>query len=133
MIDVALQNEIISFAQDIIRINSPSGEEEGAARLIQQKMEALNYDDVHVDCVGNVIASRKGKHAGPVVLFDGHMDVVSAANPEQWQSDPFSAEIMDGKIWGRGATDMKGPLAAAIIALGRIPAKKWLCQASILY
>ena len=125
MIDVTLQNEIISFTQEIIRTNSPSGEEEAAAKLIQQKMKALNYDDVQVDSAGNVIATRRGLHAGPVVLFDGHIDVVPVTNPEEWQSPPFSAEIMDGKIWGRGATDMKGPLAAAIITLGRLPADQF--------
>ena len=111
--------------KEMIRINSPSGEEADAARLIQQKMEALDYDEVQVDSAGNVIASRRGLREGPVILFDGHMDVVPVTNPKEWQCSPFSAEIMDGKIWGRGATDMKGPLAAAIIALGRIPADQF--------
>ena len=125
MTDESLKDEIVAFAQEIIRINSPSGEEQGVARLIQRKMETLNYEKIQIDAAGNVIASRSGMHPGPTVLFDGHMDVVPAVNPQEWRSNPFSGEIMDGKIWGRGATDMKGPLAAAIVTLGRMPADQF--------
>jgi acetylornithine deacetylase/succinyl-diaminopimelate desuccinylase-like protein len=120
MIKESIQKEIISFAQEIIRIDSPSGQEGGVAIVVQQKMKALGYDSVDVDYAGNVIASRNGKLPGPVVLFDGHMDVVPVTNPEDWRGNPFSAEIFEGKIWGRGATDMKEPLAAVILAVGHV-------------
>lgn len=125
MLDKSIREEIISFAQEIIRVNSPSWQEEGVAGLVEQKMKALAYDSVQVDPFGNVIGVRIGKHPGPIVLFDGHMDVVPVTNLDEWTCDPFSGEIRDGKIWGRGATDMKGPLAAVIIAVGRVPAEEF--------
>ena len=125
MLNKSIREETISFAQEIIRINSPSWHEEVVARLVEQKMKALRYDSVQVDPFGNVIGIRIGKHPGPVVLFDGHMDVVPATNLDEWTSDPFSGEIKDGKIWGRGATDMKGPLAAVIMAVGHVPAEEF--------
>ena len=125
MLDKSIQKETISFAKEIIRVNSPSWHEEGVAELVKQKMQALGYDSVRVDSFGNVIGIRIGKHPGPVILFDGHMDVVPATNYDEWTCAPFSGEIQDGKIWGRGATDMKGPLAAVIMAVGYIPAEEF--------
>lgn len=116
-----IQEEVISFAQSIIRVNSLSGHEGQVARLIRKKMKTLGYDDVQVDPYGNVIGTKIGKLPGPVVLFDGHMDAVPVTNQEEWSVDPFSGLIRDGKIWGRGASDMKGPLAAAVVAIGHIP------------
>jgi len=124
VLDKSIQKETISFAQEIVRVNSPSWHEEGVAVLVEQKMLALGYDSVQIDSFGNVIGIRIGKHPGPVVLFDGHMDVVPATNYDEWTYDPFSGVIKDGKIWGRGATDMKGPLAAVIMAVGYIPAQE---------
>ncbi|MDO9546211.1 MAG: YgeY family selenium metabolism-linked hydrolase [Pelolinea sp.] len=125
MLDKSIQEKTISFAQEIIRVNSPSWHEEGVAGLVEQKMKMLGYDSVQVDPFGNVIGIRIGKHPGPVVLFDGHMDVVPATNLDEWTCGPFSGEIRDGKIWGRGATDMKGPLAAVIMAVGHVPAEEF--------
>lgn len=125
MLDKSIREETISFTQEIIRVNSPSWQEEGVAGLVEQKMKALEYDSVQVDPFGNVIGIRIGKRPGPVVLFDGHMDVVPVTNLDEWTCDPFSGVIKDGKIWGRGATDMKGPLAAVIMAVGHIPAEEF--------
>lgn len=124
MLSKPIQEEVIAFAQDVIRANSLSGQEEEVARIIEKKMRSLGYDQVEIDAYGNVIGKRIGKQPGPTILFDGHMDVVPVTNLEAWDSDPFAAEIRDGKIWGRGASDMKGPLAAAVIAVGHVPAEK---------
>ncbi len=121
MLSPQIQEETIRFTQSIIATHSLSGQEEAVARLIAEKMRQLHYDSVEIDEWGNVIGTRKGAHPGPCVLFDAHMDVVPVTNPEDWSSDPFAAEIRDGKIWGRGASDMKGPLAALVIALGHVP------------
>jgi len=75
MLDKSIHEETISFAQEIIRVNSPSWHKEGVAELVKQKMQALGYDSVWVDSFGNVIGIRIGKRPGPVILFDGHMDV----------------------------------------------------------
>ncbi len=121
MLSKTQQEEVISFAQEIIRINSLSGEEKAVAVAIRAKMQALDYDDVKIDPYGNVIGARAGKHPGPRILFDSHMDVVEVQDPDKWTIPPFSGAIKDGKIWGRGASDMKGPLAAAVVTLGLVP------------
>ncbi|MCL4560089.1 MAG: YgeY family selenium metabolism-linked hydrolase [Chloroflexi bacterium] len=121
MLSKVNQEEVVEFAREIIRRNSPSGQEGEVARLVESKMRSLGYDRVQVDPYGNVIGLRFGKNPGGTVLFDGHMDVVPVTNSEAWTEEPFSAAVREGKIWGRGASDMKGPLAAAIVALGRIP------------
>lgn len=118
----AFETELVAFAQSVIRVNSLSGQEKAVSGLIVDQMKTLGYDSVQVDAYGNVIGVRRGKHPGPTILFDGHMDVVPVTTPEAWSSDPFAAQIRDGKIWGRGASDMKGPLAAAVVAIGRVPA-----------
>ncbi len=123
MLSKEIQEEAITFAQEVVRANSLSGHEDKVARVIEQKMRTLGYDQVEIDAFGNVIGKRFGKHPGPTILFDGHMDVVPVTNLDTWRSDPFAAEIYDGKIWGRGTSDMKGPLSAAVIALGHVPAE----------
>jgi putative selenium metabolism hydrolase len=123
MLSREIQEEIVTFTQELIRVYSLSGQEARVAQIIEQKMRALAYDSVQTDAFGNVIGQRKGSHPGPTVLFDAHMDVVPVTNPEAWSSAPFAAELRAGKIWGRGASDMKGPLAAALVALGRVPAE----------
>ncbi|MCJ7622839.1 MAG: YgeY family selenium metabolism-linked hydrolase [Anaerolineaceae bacterium] len=114
-------DEIIAFAQEIVRIKSLSGEERDVAKAIAEKMGSLDYDDIQVDPYGSVIASRVGRKPGPRILFDSHMDVVPVPRPDEWSHDPYGGEIQDGKIWGRGASDMKGPLAAALVSLGHLP------------
>jgi putative selenium metabolism hydrolase len=120
----SFQAELVAFAQSIIRENSLSGKEEAVGKLIAEKMKALGYDSVQADRYGNVIGTRQGKHPGPTILFDGHMDVVPVNSPEAWSTDPFGGQIRDGKIWGRGTSDMKGPLAAAVVAIGHVPAEE---------
>ncbi len=108
------KNEIISFCADLVKIPEESGREERTARLVRQKMEDLGYDEVTVDRYGSVLGVLRGCAPGPVLLFDGHMDVVPVR--DKWDHDPFGAEISGGRMWGRGTTDMKGALAAMICA-----------------
>jgi putative selenium metabolism hydrolase len=121
MLSRSIQEEVVAFAQEIIHINSLSGEEGAVADAIQDKMRSLEYDEIKVDPYGSVIAQRQGDKPGPRILFDAHMDVVPVPDPQDWRYDPFGGEIHEDKIWGRGASDMKGPLAAAVVSLGHIP------------
>lgn len=116
-------NDLVAFTQELIRINSPSWQEKEVAKLVKNKMHNLGYDSVEMDSMGNIIGMRVGKEPGPTILFDGHMDVVPVSDPENWICDPFSANIYAEKIIGRGATDMKGPLAAVIMAIGSLPSE----------
>ena len=110
------KNEIISFSVELVRYSGDSGNERDTADCVRRKMEALGYDEVLVDEYGSVLGILKGTVPGPTLLFDGHMDVVSVRDKDKWEYEPFGAEISEGRIWGRGTTDMKGALAAVVCA-----------------
>jgi putative selenium metabolism hydrolase len=79
-------------------------------------MNELGYDEVLIDEYGSVLGIINGSLPGPTLLFDGHMDVVPVREPEAWEHEPYGSEISEGRMWGRGTTDMKGALAAMICA-----------------
>ncbi len=105
-------DEIISFAQETIRTQSMTCQEENMARLVEKKMRELGYDEVHVDETGNVLG-RIG-YGKNVLMFDSHMDTVTVIDADQWEDDPFGGVIKDGRLYGRGSVDMKCPLVASI-------------------
>jgi putative selenium metabolism hydrolase len=111
---------MIAFCQRIVQIPSMPGEEGDVARAIQAEMQRLNYDEVWMDDWGNVVGLLRGRAAGPTLMFNGHMDHVDAGNPGDWPYPPFGGELHEGRLWGRGAADMKGPLAAMIHAVGML-------------
>jgi putative selenium metabolism hydrolase len=111
----------VAFGQELVRHESLSGQEKAVADAVSREMTALGYDEVHRDELGNVIGLVRGGRAGARILFDAHMDVVAATEPEAWRFPPFSGERADGRIWGRGATDIKGSLAALVVAVGTLP------------
>ena len=77
-------------------------------------MRALGFDEVQIDRFGNVLGRvGSGERA---ILFDSHTDTVEVTDEAQWQIPPFSGEIRDGYLWGRGSVDMKSGLAASIYA-----------------
>jgi putative selenium metabolism hydrolase len=114
------RDEMIAFCQKIVGTPSPSGQEGDVAALIRAEMERLGYDEVHTDDWGNVVGRLHGQGTGRPVMFNGHMDVVDPGDPADWPYPPFGGEIHDGRLWGRGAADMKGPLAAMIHAGGAL-------------
>lgn len=120
------------FVLRLLRAPSPSGKEEGVARLVSQEMERLGFQ-VEVDDWGNVIGSLIAG-PGPCVLLDGHMDTVGVTKPEEWSHDPWG-ERAGGRLYGRGAMDMKGPLAAAVYGIAslraRLPAGKVVVAATV--
>jgi putative selenium metabolism hydrolase len=117
----------IAFCQELVRIGSLSGEEQDVAEAVEREMRALGYDQVRRDELGSVIGVIRGaRAAGPDVasgalLFDAHLDVVPATEPEAWRFPPFSGERAQDRIWGRGATDVKGSLAVLVMAIGTLP------------
>lgn len=108
----AREEQVISLCQALIRQKSYSGEEAGVAAELSKNMKALGFDEVNVDTYGNIVGCIKGKRPGKKVLFDGHIDTVPVTEESQWQYPPFAAEIHDGKMYGRGTSDMKGAVAA---------------------
>lgn len=107
---------VVEVTQSLIRHKSLAGEEGEVAKAVVTAMRNLSYDEIRVDALGNVVgilhplSHTAGSHG--TLMFDSHMDTVAAAGA--WTKDPFGCELSDDKIWGRGASDMKGPLAASI-------------------
>lgn len=105
----------IRFTQDLIRTKSFSGAEKAAADKIAAEMKRLGYDKVMIDENGSVIGLIVGSLPGKTLLLDGHCDTVTA-NAADWRYPPYEAVIENEVLYGRGASDMKGSLAAIIYA-----------------
>jgi succinyl-diaminopimelate desuccinylase len=123
--DCVKTDELIKFTQEIVRINSVfdpekfGANEEAVANYIAEFLRKEGFE-VHIQEVApgrpNVIALLRGKEPGKKILFEGHTDVVTAGDPNQWNYDPFGAEIVGDRMYGRGTCDTKGNVAAAIFA-----------------
>jgi succinyl-diaminopimelate desuccinylase len=101
----------IAFAQDLIRIPGAPGDEGDVAVRVMRELIGLGFRDVRHDDVGNVIGVAPGRGAVPPVVVCSHLDVVDVGDPGSWAHPPFDAVITDGHLHGRGAMDIKGPLA----------------------
>jgi len=117
-------NELIEFAQKLVQIKSYSGEEGDAIRFIAEQMKTLDYDEVTIDRHGNVVGQVG--HGDKVILFDSHIDTVQVNDADQWDVPPFSGEVKDGYLWGRGSVDMKAGAAASVYAAALAKQKGWL-------
>ena len=114
---------LIAFCQRALQTPSFSGRERQMAELMKDKMLELGFDEAVFDRLGNVIGTIHGKRPGKTILMDGHIDTVDVIDEAQWTHGPFSGEIADGKIYGRGASDMKGSDCAMVMAAGRFAAQ----------
>lgn len=110
-----ISHDLSQLCRDLIRTPSPSGREGRLAELAKNRMEEFGYDRVTIDSIGNVIGIKDGLKPLPLLIFDGHMDTVPPGERQHWRNDPFSGKIIGGSIFGRGAVDMKGALAAMIL------------------
>ncbi len=109
-------DSLISFARALIRCPSLHGEEGAVVELILAEMVRLGYDRAWRDANGSAIGVIETGRPGPTILLDGHCDTVGIAPGVTWHHDPFGGEIDGGFLYGRGAADMKGALAAMIYA-----------------
>lgn len=116
--------ELVRSCRRFIAIPSLSGEEEKMAQEVVTQMRALGFDEVRTDEFGSVIGRIRGTGGGATILLDGHIDTVPVENPSNWEHDPFGAQLEDGRIYGRGASDMKGALSAMIHAASRFVAER---------
>lgn len=123
-------DELIRWVQELTRIPSVWRPDEGphgngeaeAAGWVEARCRELGLEtrvEYPHPARPNVIATY-GAAAGPTLMFEGHTDVVTAGDAGQWRDPPFSATIRDGRIYGRGANDMKAGLVCALIALKAI-------------
>ena len=121
-------DEIVRFTADLVRIptvNPPGDDYEPCARWLGDQLAARGFDVEYITATDrpehtrahprvNVVGTRRGDAAGPVVHLNGHFDVVPAG--DGWTVDPFGGEVRDGRIFGRGVCDMKAGIAAAVFA-----------------
>jgi succinyl-diaminopimelate desuccinylase len=116
------RDEIIELTQKLIRVPSYSGDARTLsqiAQIISEEMERMNLSVQLIEAekgLSNVIGTFRGSADALCLLFNGHTDVVPAQSGGDWTSEPFAAEIKEGRIYGRGACDMKGGLAAMLAA-----------------
>ena len=118
-------DEVVALTRDLVRIPSvvrpgdPAATEAAVAAHVEHWMREQGFD-VEVQQVApgrpNVLGIVGERGAGPTLLLEGHTDVVTEGDPAAWTHPPFGAELVEGKIYGRGAADMKSGLAAAMIA-----------------
>jgi len=126
----ALENRLVAFASELVQIESRTGKEAAIAAKIQAEMEALGYDRVFTDRLGNVIGVLGSGERR--LLFDSHMDHVAVEDAANWTDDPYGGVIKDGKLYGRGSTDMKAAVAASIYA-GHVMKQQGLLTGKTVY
>ena len=114
--DNARKDQVVSLCQKLIQQKSYSGHEDGVVKVLSENMKDMGFDEVSVDRYGNIIGCIKGSKPGKKILFDGHIDTVPVTEEDKWMYPPFAAEIHDGKIYGRGTSDMKGAVSAMTCA-----------------
>ena len=122
------EGELVELTRDLIRIPSvvrpgdPSATEAAVAARVEGWLRREGFEvEVHEVAPGrpNVLAWI-GEASGPSLLLEGHTDVVTEGNAAEWRYAPFGADLVDGRIYGRGSADMKSGLAAAMIAAAAI-------------
>lgn len=112
-----MNSATLELVQQLIRLRSITPEDAGCQDLVAQRLKPLGFELEHIRCgeVSNLWA-RRGR-ARPVLCFAGHTDVVPTGPLDQWFSDPFVPSVRQGKLYGRGAADMKSSLAAFVCAV----------------
>ncbi|MBS0336044.1 MAG: succinyl-diaminopimelate desuccinylase [Proteobacteria bacterium] len=107
----------LDLTQELIRRRSLTPEDDGCQALLAERLARIGFgcESIHCGAVTNLWA-RRGS-AKPLLCFAGHTDVVPTGPLEQWKSDPFVPTIKDGRLFGRGAADMKSSIAAFVVAV----------------
>ena len=129
--------EVTDLLQRLIRLDTtnPPGNETLAAELLRDYLESAG-----VSCElyardparANLVARIPGRGDGPSLALLSHTDVV-LADPDEWMHDPFGGELIDGVVWGRGALDMKGDVAAKAVAMARLARDGWRGSGDLVF
>ncbi len=115
-------SEILDLTCELIRRVSVTPEDAGCQSLIAERLARVGFaiERLHYGPVENLWATHG--RGNPVFVFLGHTDVVPSGPPEQWRSPPFEPALRDGRLYGRGAADMKSGVAAMTLALAEFAA-----------
>jgi acetylornithine deacetylase/succinyl-diaminopimelate desuccinylase-like protein len=124
MATVSVRDEVTELLQELIRVDTtnPPGNETAAAELLRAYLEDSGAECelyARVPERANLVARLPGSGNGPSLLFLSHTDVV-LADAAEWSADPFGGELRGGEVWGRGALDMKGQVAASAVAMATL-------------
>jgi len=124
-------SETLQLAQDLIARPSVTPEDKGCQDMIAERLSALGFhiEKLRFGEVDNLWARLN--EDGPLLVFAGHTDVVPPGPVGQWESPPFEPTIRNGYLYGRGAADMKGSIAAMITACERLISKKPALKGSL--
>ncbi len=109
--------DMTRFLREMIAIPSESGHEGEVVGRIRREMESVGFDEVRIDGMGNVLG-RIGS-GRRVIAMDAHVDTVGTGDPKSWRWDPYKGRLENGIVYGRGASDQEGGMAALVCA-GRI-------------
>jgi len=128
--------EVVELARALVRLPSenPPGNEELVARVLGEFLSTAGLDVAYREVFPgrpNLIATLHGNAAGPVLLYTGHTDTMPVSGV--WAEDPHSGAIRDGRLWGRGAVDMKGGLAAMAVAAASLRRSGIPLRGSLLF
>ena len=142
----AQREALVELTRELVQIptvNPPGDAYEPCARHLGERLRRVGFETTYVRAEGaigdsdrypriNLIARREGRGPGACVHFNGHIDVVEPG--AGWSLNPFAGAVRDGRLYGRGAADMKGGIAAAVVALESILAEgiafraRWKCR-----
>jgi acetylornithine deacetylase/succinyl-diaminopimelate desuccinylase-like protein len=122
-------SESVEVLQTLIRFDTvnPPGNERPAIEYLENYVAAAGFETQVLGCVDerpNLIATLDSGVAGPVFVFLGHVDTVLAA-PDEWEHGPWSGDVADGYLWGRGSLDMKSQVACEAVAAVDLARKGW--------
>ena len=129
--------EVVPLLQELIRVDTsnPPGNETAAAHVLRAYLEAAGVVcELYAREPGraNLVARIRGRADGPSLALLSHTDVV-LADPAEWQRDPFGGELVGAEIWGRGALDMKGQVAASAVAVASLAREGWRGSGDLVF
>jgi len=112
-------SRVRALAEALIRRRSVTPDDHGCQTLLAERLAPLGFscETIEGNGVTNLWAVRRGSAPGPTLAFAGHTDVVPTGPLDQWTSDPFVPTVRDGRLYGRGAADMKTSIAAFVVAV----------------
>jgi acetylornithine deacetylase/succinyl-diaminopimelate desuccinylase-like protein len=124
-----LQAETTEVLQRLVRFNTvnPPGNERPAIEYLAERVRGAGFEVELLSATEqrpNLVATLEGRDDGPTLCFLGHVDTV-LADPSEWRHDPWSGEVADGFLWGRGALDMKSQVAAEAVAAAALAGEGW--------